>query len=175
MMSAQTSQPHWPYSIRPAEKADLDRLVELLLALQDHLEAANPGLWRMREESRANLKGKIASRLDAANSLTLVAEHEQYGVVGLISGRIATNNHYDPPLAGLVDQAFVRQDHRRRAVASRLVAELCRFFAANGVEDLSLRYVVGNDEAEAFWSALGFTPRILTAGARRSEIQARLP
>jgi len=174
-MSAQKPQPHPAYTIRPAEKADLDRLVELLLDLQDHLEAANPDLWRMREESRANLKGKIASRLDAANSLTLVAEHEQDGVVGLISGRITTNNHYDPPLAGLVDQAFVRQDHRRRAVASRLVAELCHFFAANGVEDLSLRYVVGNDEAEAFWSALGFTPRILTAGARRSEIQARLP
>ena len=174
-MRTRTPQPHSAYSIRPAEKADLDRLIELLLALQDHLEAANPDLWRMREESRANLKGKIASRLDAANSLTLVAEHEQDGVVGLISGRITTNTHYDPPRAGLVDQAFVRPDHRRRAVASRLVAELCSFFAANGVEDLSLRYVVGNDEATAFWSALGFTPRIVTAGARRSEVQTRLP
>jgi hypothetical protein len=55
------------------------------------------------------------------------------------------------------------------------VAELCRFFADKGVEDLSLRYVVGNEEAAAFWSALGFAPRILTAGARRSEIEARLP
>jgi GNAT superfamily N-acetyltransferase len=174
-MSEQKPQPEFSYEIRPAEKADLDRLVELLLALQDHLEAANPDLWRMKEESRANLKGKIASRLDAAKSLTLVAEHERDGVVGLISGRIAANNRYDPPLAGLVDQAFVREDHRRRAVASRLVAELCRFFADKGVEDLSLRYVVGNEEAAAFWSALGFAPRILTAGARRSEIEARLP
>jgi GNAT superfamily N-acetyltransferase len=173
-MSEQKPQPELGYKIRPAERADLDRLVELLLALQDHLEAANPDLWRMKEESRANLKGQIASRLDAANSLMLVAEHEEDGVVGLISGRTAANNRYDPPLAGLVDQAFVRQDHRRQAVASRLVAELCRFFADNGVEDLSLRYVAGNEEAAAFWSALGFAPRILTAGARRSEVQARL-
>jgi GNAT superfamily N-acetyltransferase len=174
-MSEHRPQPGSGYKIRPADRADLDRLVELLLALQDHLEAANPDLWRMKEESRVNLKARIASRLDAANSLTLVAEHEQDSIVGLISGRIAANNRYDPPLAGLVDQAFVRPDHRRQAVASRLVAELCRFFADNGVEDLSLRYVVGNKEAAAFWSALGFAPRILTAGARRSEVQARLP
>jgi GNAT superfamily N-acetyltransferase len=163
-----------PYTIRPAQRADLDRLVDLLLALQDHLEAANPDLWRMTPQARANLKGQLASRLTAANTCMLVAEHDKQGVIGVISGRIACNKSYEPARAGLVDQAFVRADHRRARVGTRLVAELCRFFAAEGVNDLSLRYVMGNEQAAGFWSAQGFAPRIVTAGAGRQAVEKRL-
>jgi hypothetical protein len=54
------------------------------------------------------------------------------------------------------------------------VAELCRFFAAEGVADISLRYVVGNEEASRFWTALGFAPRIVTVGAELRAAEARL-
>ncbi len=162
------------YTIRPAQRADLDRLTELLLALQDHVEASNPDLWRMNPEGRANLKGQIAARLRAASSCALVAEHDEDGVVGVVFGRIVVNKRYAPSQAGQVDQAFVRADHRRGGVGSRLVAELCRFFAAEGVGDISLRYVVGNKEASAFWAALGFAPRIVTVGAERRTVETRL-
>ena len=163
-----------PYTIRPAQTVDLDRLVELLLVLQDHMEASTPDLWRMTPESRHNLKGQIVGRLGADGSCALVAEHDHDGVVGVIFGRITVNSRYSPPRAGQVDQAFVRTDHRRAGVGSRLVAVLCRFFAAEEVEDISLRYVVGNEEAAGFWSTLGFSPRIVTAGAARQAIEARL-
>lgn len=162
------------YTIRPAQRSDLDRLVELLLALQDHLEAANPDLWRMTPQARANLKGQLASRLTGNNTCTLVAEHNKDGVIGVISGRITRNKSYEPDRAGLVDQAFVQADHRRARVGTRLVAELCRFFAAEGVNDLSLRYVMGNEEATGFWSALGFAPLIVTTGADRQAVEKRL-
>ena len=162
---------HGPYSLRPAQAADLDSLVELLLALQERIEASNPDLWRMVPEARHNLKGQIGGRLKATQSCALVAEHDQDGVVGAISGRIVINNRYTPSRAGQIDQAFVRADHRRAGVGSRLVALLCRFFASEGVEDITLRYVVGNEEADGFWSALGFTPRIITAGARRDALE----
>jgi hypothetical protein len=54
------------------------------------------------------------------------------------------------------------------------VALLCRFFASEDVEDITLRYVVGNEEADAFWSALGFSPRIITAGAQRVVLEHRV-
>jgi GNAT superfamily N-acetyltransferase len=166
--------PSLGYTIRPAQVADLDRLVELLLALQDHLEGTNPDLWQMKSEARDQLRSQIAARLVAANSCALVAEHDQDGVVGVVFGRIVTNNRYIPDRAGLVDQAFVREDHRRRRVATRLMAGLCRFFAGQGVDDLSLRYVVGNEEAAGFWEALGFAPRIVTAGVSRQVVEERL-
>ncbi|MBN1661873.1 MAG: GNAT family N-acetyltransferase [Anaerolineae bacterium] len=159
------------YTIRPAEHEDLDRVTDLLLALQDHLEASNRDLWRMDGEARANLKGITAGRLTAPNGCALVAEHEADGVVGVIFGRVVTNSRYDPPRAGSIDQAYVRPDHRRRGVATRLVAAVCDYFAAEGVQDLSLRYVAGNEEAAGFWAARGFAPRIITAGAPRGLVQ----
>ena len=165
---------HGQYSLRPVEPADLDRLIELLLALQDQIEASNPDLWRMVPEARRNLKGQIGGRLKATDSCGLVADHEEDGVIGAIFGRIVVNNRYTPSRAGQIDQAFVRADHRRSGVGSRLVALLCRFFASEGVEDITLRYVVGNEEADAFWTALGFTPRIVIAGAGREALAHHL-
>jgi GNAT superfamily N-acetyltransferase len=162
------------YAIRPARHTDLDRMTELVLALQDHLEACNPDLWRMNDAARANLKGQLAGRLSAPYAHVLLAEHRQDGVVGVIFGRIVTNRSYIPTRAGQVDQAFVAEKHRRAGIGSRLVAGMCRFFARQGVDDLTLRYVIGNDEAAAFWAALGFSPRIVTTGASREEVEARI-
>jgi ribosomal protein S18 acetylase RimI-like enzyme len=162
------------YTVRRAQSADLDHLVELLLALQDHVEAANPTLWQMKSEAKANLKGQLVARLTAKDTCALVAEHEEEGVVGLLFGRVVANKRYKPDRTGQVDQAFVQVGHRRTGVGTRLVSELCRFFAERGIEDISLRYVVGNDEAADFWMSLGFSPRILTAGAHRREIEAQL-
>jgi len=162
------------YTIRMAERIDLDRLVVLQLALQDHLEASNPSLWRMSDQTRAQLKGQLAARLAAPDSCVLVAEQFEEGAVGVIYGRVATNKGYMPSRTGMVDQAFVQPQHRRRGVGSMLVAELCRFFVGQGIEDLSLRYVTGNEEAAGFWAALGFTPRIVTTGASRQVVGARL-
>ena len=162
------------YVVRAAKPADLNRLIELLLALQDHVEASNPDLWRMDAEARTHLRGQISARLQATDSCALVTEHEQDGVVGLIFGRIIVNNRYTPSRAGQIDQAFVRVDHRRAGAGSQLVAGLCHFFMGEGVEDISLRYVVGNEEAAGFWSALGFAPRIVTTGARMQTVEERL-
>jgi ribosomal protein S18 acetylase RimI-like enzyme len=162
------------YTVRPAQVTDLDRLVELLLALQNHLEGTNPDLWQMKGEARDQLRSQIAARLVAANSCALVAEHDRDGVVGVVLGRIVTNNRYIPDRAGLVDQVYVRENHRRRGIASWLMVELCHFFAGQGVDDLSLRYVVGNEEAAGFWEALGFAQRIVTAGASRQVVEERL-
>jgi len=101
---------HGPYTLRPARAADLEQLVDLLLALQDHIESSNADLWRMKRDARHNLKGQVSGRLEAANSCALVAEHVEDGVVGLIFGRIIVNNRYTPSRAGQIDQAFVRPD-----------------------------------------------------------------
>jgi len=162
------------YTIRQAQRVDLDRLTALQLALQDHLEASNPNLWRMSDQTRAQLKGQLAARLAVPDGCVLVAEHIKDGVVGVIYGRIVTNKGYTPSRTGMVDQAFVQPQHRRRGVGARLVAELCRFFAGQGIEDLSLRYVTGNEEAAGFWAALGFAPRIVTAGASRQVVDFSL-
>ncbi|MCL7452358.1 MAG: GNAT family N-acetyltransferase [Anaerolineae bacterium] len=177
-MSDRANQVPWPpapeYSVRLAQSTDIDRLVELLLALQGHIEGSNPTLWQMTAEARANLRGQVVSRLSAENGCAVVAAHSQAGLVGMAFGRVVTNHRYRPSRAGLIDQLYVDPGHRRRGIGQRLVSELCGFFARQGVDDLSLRYVVGNAEAAAFWTALGFEPRIVTAGASRRQVEAIL-
>jgi GNAT superfamily N-acetyltransferase len=145
-----------------------------MVALQEHVQEANPELWQMSAQGRTQLKSQIQSRLTAENACALVAEHESAGVVGAIFGRVTTSNRYVPSRAGAIDQAFVDEEHRRTGVGFRLVAELCHYFATQGVEHLTLRYVVGNDEATGFWDSLDFEPRILTVGASRSQVEAKL-
>ena len=162
------------YTVRPAQASDLDRLLVLMQSLQDHIEAANQDLWRMTDQARTRLRGQLHSRLAASNALALVAVHSEAGVVGAIFGRVVTNNRYTPARAGVVDQLVVEEGHRRAGVGTRLMAGLCRFFSQQGVEDLSLRYVVGNEEAAQFWEALGFAARIVTVGARRQDVEESL-
>lgn len=165
---------HPSYLIRPAQPQDLDRLHDLLLGLQDHLEASNTRIWRMTDGGRGHLRSQIAARIGSASVCALVAEHSADGVVACVFARTVTSNRYQPARSGVVDQLFVRADHRRRGVATRLVDALCRFFAAEGVADLSLRFVAGNHEAAGFWAALGFEPRIITTGANLDTVRSQL-
>ena len=162
------------YSVRPAQTADLDRMEDFLLSLQDRLEASNPDVWQMKPEARTWLRSQVTSRLKAPDVCALVAEHYSDGVVGVIFGRIVINKRYTPSRTGVVDQVFVDESHRRVGVGSRLVGELCRFFRERDIHDLSLRYVVGNEGAAGFWADLGFAPRITTVGANRQTVEDRL-
>jgi ribosomal protein S18 acetylase RimI-like enzyme len=147
---------------------------ELLIGLQEHLEASNPDVWRMTPEARGLLRRQVLTRLKTQDVYAIVAEHGTDGVVGVIFGRIIANKRYVPARTGTVDQLFVHECHRRAGVGSRLVRELCRFFAERGIDDLSLRYMVGNEAAASFWEALGFSSRIAIVGALRQTVEERL-
>ncbi|RJS94531.1 hypothetical protein CW705_00520 [Candidatus Bathyarchaeota archaeon] len=42
--------------IRKAEPSDLDKIVEMQLSLQEHLENSNPSIWRYTREKKELLK-----------------------------------------------------------------------------------------------------------------------
>ena len=53
-----------------------------------------------------------------------------------------------------------------------MVEALCRFFDSEGVEEVTLRYVVGNTVAEQFWTKLSFKPVLMTALTSIGELKA---
>ncbi len=163
------------YTIRPAQRSDLDRLAALQLALQDHLEASNPDLWRMSDQTRAQLKGQLAARLAAPEGCVLVAEHAEDGVVGVIYGRVVTNKGYVPSRTGMVDQAFVQPQHRRRGVGARLVAETVPLSLPRKVWMTSpFATSPATNRQPPSGQPLGFTPRIVTVGASRQVVEVCL-
>lgn len=63
---------------------------------------------------------------------------------------------------------------RRKGVGRRLIKELCKFFGSNKAEDLTVRYIIGNKEAEEFWRKLGFESIITTSSTYPKELDAKL-
>jgi len=162
------------YAIRQAGESDLDRLVAMRLALQTLMERRNPSLWRLSEIGRAQARDKLTRLLQDADTLVLVAESMGGEAIGMVIGHVQQQVELWPEIAGFIDTLFVEEAWRRRGVGTALVARLCQFFAERNIEEVTLRYVIGNTEGEQFWTGLGFMPRLITAGTSRRALAARL-
>ncbi len=141
--------------------------------LQDHLPHANPRLWRDGPNQASNRARVYQECLHSDSASAFVAE-ERGKLIGSIAGRIETRPDGQPGVVGYILLAYVREEWRNRGVGSALVEAVLNFFETNGVEDIGLRYVVGNREAERFWHGLGFEPLLCIANAQPAEVRRRL-
>jgi ribosomal protein S18 acetylase RimI-like enzyme len=159
--------------VRNAMSSDIEKLLELRLSLQKHGERSNPLVWRITKEGETLLRQKLEDTLTDSNSCIAVAEAND-GVVGYAIGQVQHRTDYLPATVGAISTIYVAESFRRRRVGRCLVKKLCEFFIRERVEQVTLRYIVGNKEAERFWSKLGFEPLIITVSASPKELQRRL-
>lgn len=157
-------------SIRKATPSDIDKLVQLRLLLQQHCEESNPMIWHMTEEGKTILKQRVQNELSINNSHVLIAEVNGE-IIGSAHGEITRRTDYTPKTVGSISTVYVVREFRKRGVGALLVKQLCELFDAEGVEDVTLRYIIGNKEAEAFWRKLGFKPIITTAKTSLKELE----
>jgi GNAT superfamily N-acetyltransferase len=160
-------------AIRRAVSSDAERIVELGMLLQEHVVKSNPLVWRITEEGKKLIKQKVEADLADSNVLVLIAEtHGE--VIGYVRGEVTRRSDHTPRTVGQVSLMYVVRQFRRKGVGRRLMEELCKFFDSNKTEDLTVRYVIGNKEAERFWRKLGFEPIIMTSSTYPSELDAKL-
>ena len=69
---------------------------------------------------------------------------------------------------------YVDSNFRRKAVGALLIRRVCEFFDSEGVEDVTLWYIIGNEEAERFWGKLGFRPVITTAKIDLRDLERKM-
>jgi ribosomal protein S18 acetylase RimI-like enzyme len=160
-------------TVRRAASSDVERIVELRLLLQEHAEKSNPLIWRITEEGKKLLKQKVEDELADSNVHVLLAEADGE-VIGYVQGEVACRIDYLPRTVGHVSLLYVVKQFRRKGVGRRLVKELCKFFNSNKVEDLTVRYIIGNKEAERFWRKLGFEPIITTSSTYPKQLDFKL-
>lgn len=160
------------YRVREARPEDMDRVLALRAMLQRHVEASNPGIWRITPSERH--REQLTAWMADNDSRVLVATDPADRVIGVIVGHVECREDRTPKITGYLMVACVEPDCRRESVGRMLVQALCAFFVEREVEDVHLSYVIGNREAEAFWTGLGFVPRIVRAGVRRRDLEARL-
>jgi ribosomal protein S18 acetylase RimI-like enzyme len=95
-------------------------------------------------------------------------------IIGYVQGEVTCRSDYKPRTVGHVSLMYVVKQFRRKGVGRRLMEELCEFFNSNKAEDLTVRYIVGNKEAEGFWRKLGFESIITTGKTCPKELDFRL-
>ncbi len=148
--------------LRKAEVSDVDTIVSMRLSLQRHLEKSNPLIWRYTDEKKKLIGKNLEELLADENHLILIAEVDKE-VVGFIHGQVQQRLTHLPTVIGSLATVFVNEGFRRRGIGSRLINEIYKFFRTKKVEDVYLRYVVGNREGVKFWETLGFEPILVTA------------
>ena len=147
----------------------MERIVELRLLLQEHAEKSNPLIWRITEEGKKLLKQTVENDLANNNINVLLAEADGE-IIGYVQGEVTRRSDHTPRTVGQVSLMYVVKQSRRKGVGKRLVKELCKFFNSNKAEDLTVRYIIGNKEAEGFWRKLGFEPIITTSEIGRAHV-----
>lgn len=160
-------------TIRRAASSDVERIVELRLLSQEHFEKSNPLIWRITEEGKKLLKQKVENDIANSNVQILLAEADGE-TIGYVQGEVTSRSDHMPRTVGQVSLMYVVKQFRRKGVGRRLMEELCKFFNSNKAEDLTVRYIIGNKEAEGFWRKLGFESIITTSSTRPKELDFKL-
>ena len=160
-------------TIRRAASSDVDRIVELRLLSQEHFEKSNPLIWRITEEGKELIKQKVETDLTDSNVVVLLAEVGGE-IIGYIRGEVTSRIDHMPRTVGQVSLMYVLKQFRRKGVGRRLMKELCKFFNSSKAENLTVRYVLGNKEAESFWRKLGFESIIMTGSTHLRELDSKL-
>jgi len=162
------------WAIRHAREGDLEAMASMRVALQELMAQRNPASWRTTTAAVEHAHAELQGWLRDPDYLLLVASAEDGAPVAMAAGRVERQPDVRPAVVGHIRRVYVAEGWRHQGVGKALVAQLCRFFAARGVEEVTLRYVSGNEEGERFWASLGFAPRIITAGVALAEVETRL-
>jgi GNAT superfamily N-acetyltransferase len=161
-------------SVRKATFSDVKKLTELRLLLQQHCEESNSQIWQMTDEGKALLKRKVQNDFVNESSRIFIAEIKG-NIVGFAHGDVSHRTDYLPKNVGSISTVYVDSNFRRKGVGALLIRHLCEFFDSEGVEDVTLRYIIGNEEAERFWGKLGFKPVITTAKIDLKNLEREMP
>lgn len=159
--------------VRKAIASDKQSLVQLRLSLQRHVEQSNDDIWKITEMGIQRLEQDVDQMLSDPEGLVLIAEKDGI-IMGFAYGKAAQRTDYKPNRVGFINMIFIQEDHRRRGIGTQLIHKLCQFFKSKNAENISLRYVIRNKEAQAFWEHLGFKPIIHTTNINLEQLEERL-
>ncbi len=158
---------------RKALQSDKRNLVKMRVSLQRHVEKSNDEIWKMTEPGIQKIEQGVDQMLSDSEGLVLVAE-KNGDIIGFAYGNVAKRTDYEPNMVGFINMIFIRENYRQQGIGTELVHKLCQYFKSNNAEHITLRYVVGNREAQAFWGYLSFKPIIHIANTKLEQIEERL-
>ena len=159
-------------TIRRSTANDTDTIQRFTEALQKHLYNSNPDTWR-RDPTTPQYRESVTREAADPETYTLIAEIDDKPV-GYISSRIQDREEPSPQKIGVIMNAYVEPQHRRKGITTELLKNILLHFNENLVEEITLRYIIGNKEAENYWTKLGFKPIITVANTTPQKLREKL-
>jgi N-acetylglutamate synthase-like GNAT family acetyltransferase len=159
-------------TIRRTTADDIPTIQRFTEQLQQHLNNSNPETWRRDPTTPQYMKSVKRETTDPEN-YTLIAELDGEPV-GYISTRIQDRMEPSPRKIGEIMNTYVQPAHRRKGITTTLLKHILKNFNENQVEEITLRYIIGNKEAENYWTSLGFKPAIITANITPKKLAEKL-
>ncbi|MCK5564139.1 MAG: GNAT family N-acetyltransferase, partial [Planctomycetes bacterium] len=154
---------------------DVSQLVKTQLCLQKHMLDKNQLLWQINNKHLERLTKYYHDLITDSNSRMVVLEDTDSGqLIGTGLGRICFHDGYIPERSGEIDNIWVAATHRKKGFCKTMVSSLLDFFKLHRIESVTLKWAVGNYEAESTWLAFGFKPVLAVATATLSEIEGNL-
>jgi len=141
--------------IREATESDVEEAARLIVRFYMFNEEFDPA-WASREdlERAASI---VKEALEDPNTILLVAEFEG-SIIGLVRAVIVEEPMLENSPIGVLKELYVKPEHRRRGVATRLVEEVNEILHRRGAKALAAEFPSRNSVAEAFYEKLAFRP-----------------
>ncbi len=159
--------------IRDATEKDLKGIVELweLLVEQhrtysDHFAIARDG----RRKWARYLRQKFSEP-----STKLIVAEEEGELVGFMMCLLSPQESiFAEKATGVVSDAFVRKDRRKKGVMKEMLRVALRWFDKNKMKSVEVSIAAANLEARAAWGQLGFKPFLVRNRLQLDKYHARL-
>src|SRR3954464_9631483 len=140
----------------PATTADLPDVVDLCMQVEEQHETYWPLRWQRKSGLREGYLGWLSRRLDEPRMLIRVARD-----AGKVVGMILVTIDKEVPIYTYSEYAFVqdmavRETHRRRGIAQRLLADAAAWGKNHGLTQLRLMVAHQNPTAQAAFQKAGF-------------------
>ena len=150
--------------------------VPTLVALFQELDAMQRS-WRVfapRPGFHDEVERRYLDAMRRRDAVVLVAEDEGGDIVGMSYGEVNAPSQFSDERALEISGVVVRPGHRGRGVGRALVREAARFASTSGVASITVKTFAPNEGAMAFWTGLGFAPRIVQLTSSTSALEGRI-
>jgi len=154
----------------PASVEDLPAVVDLCMMVEEQHEHYWPLRWQRRPGLREGYLGWLTRRLSEPRMMIHVAKdpalpgpRDLFGEGGAVVGMILITVDKEIPIYTYSEYAFVqdmavRESHRRRGVAQRLLKAAAEWSKGHGLNQLRLMVAHHNPAARAAFEKAGFLP-----------------
>ena len=142
--------------VRRMTEADIEEAAELIARLKSFNEELDPN-FRVVDNLDEVVKDYLKKSLSSDRVVVLVAVDEgNKTMAGVVRVEIVDRLFYEPRLAGVITDLYVRPQYRRKRLGKLLIDKAIEEASRLGAGIVTVVYPAGNQIADSFYTKMGF-------------------